>query len=178
MSVLGSGVWPVPSPVPLAQVQASTPLGGQPPCCCLSQVRSREAPCSPLLSLSSFQLCTKAAHAPPQPTAHKSLSPRDLACPFHVPAAGGPPIPPAADSCLSEGPSSMALSGLLAPLSRGCGGHFKGERTALPPSPSPEWGLSQAINTGQPPLCELPCRTGRPPPLPGLGAFFLLALDV
>lgn len=165
-SLPGGGVWlaqdprwgpacPQP-PASWPRFRPSAPLGGQPPSGCLLQVRSREgppeAPSSPCPPSDPAQ---KQPHAPPHsPTAHKSLSPRDLACPFHVPAAGGPPLPLLQTAACQTAPQAWLWSGLPAPPPGGVRGHFKGERTALPPSWSPEWGLSQAINARPAsPLC-------------------------
>lgn len=154
-----------PAPSLLAQVQALRPSwraasfwlsvpGQEPP----------EAPSSPCPPSSPAQ---KQPHAPPQPTAHKSLSPRDLACPFHVPAAGAPPLPLPQTAACQTAPQAWLWSGLLAPPPRGARGHFKGERTALPPSLSPEWGLSQAINARPAQHCaNSPPEQVGPPPAP------------
>lgn len=77
----------------------------------------------------------KQPHAPPQPTAHKSLSPRDLACPFHVPAAGwglwGTSPSPAVDSCLSDGSSSMAVVRPAGPPTKGGEGALQGGKDSF-----------------------------------------------
>lgn len=134
-----------------------------------------------LVPLQVFHKSSPRPPRPPQPTAHKSLSHRTLPVPFMSPLWGTSPSS-AADSCLSDSPSSIAVLQPVAPL-RGVKGHFKGERTALPPSPSPEWGLSQAINAQASStivLISFPEQVGpTPSPLPArLGAFFLLSLDV
>ena len=176
---VGSGLSPAPR-ASWPRFRPSAPLGGQPPSGCLFQVGSREGPPeAPSSTRPPSSPAQKQSHAPPQPTAHKSLSPRDLACPFHVPAAGGPPLPLPQTAACQTAPQAWLRSGLLAPPPRGARGHFKGERTALPPSPGPEWGLSQAINAGQPHHCaNSPSRTGwaHPQTPPGQAGGFLLAL--
>lgn len=77
----------------------------------------------------------------------------------------------------------MAVVRPAGPPTKGARGHFKGERTALPPSRSPEWGLSQAINALASRTIVLipPPEQVGPTPSPllaELGAFFLLSLDV
>lgn len=145
---------------------------------------AERAPPKPPPLLIPLQALHKSSPTPPQqPTAHKSLSPRDLACPFHVPAAGGPPLPPLQTAACQTAPQAWLWSGLLAPPPRGARGHFKGERTALPPPLSPEWGLNQAINAPASRtivLIPLPEQVGPSPSplLARLGAFFLLSLDV
>lgn len=130
-SLPGGGVCLSPAPVAWPRFRPSALLGGQPPSDCLFQVRNREAPpkapSSPHPPSSPAQ---KQPHAPPQPTAHKSLSPRDLACPFHVPAAGDLPFH-CTDSCLSAGPSSMAVVRPAGPTSEGGEGALQGGKDSF-----------------------------------------------
>lgn len=129
------GVWLSPARASWPRVRPSAPLGRQPPPGCLFQVGSRggppEAPSAPGPPSSPAQ---KQPHAPPQPTAHKSLSPRDLACPFHVPAAGDLPFHRGRQLLVSR------------PLKHGCG------PACRPPLQGGRGGTSR----GKGQLCHLP----------------------
>lgn len=179
------GVGLAPAPQPPGPGSGPPPLlaGSLLLAVCSRSGAGRAPPKPPPLLVPLQALHKSSPTPPPQPTAHKSLSPRDLACPFHVPAAGAPPLPLLQTAACQTAPQAWLWSGLPAPPPGGARGHFKGERTALPPSLSPEWGLSQAINAPASltiVLIPLPEQVGPTPgPLPArLGAFFLLSLDV
>lgn len=186
----GRGSGPSPAPASWPRFRPSAPLGGQPPPVCLFQVRSRAgapSPKPPPLPIPLLAL-HKSSPTPPHSPQPTSRSPRGTwPVPFMFPlrggGCGGPPLPLPQTAACQTAPQAWLWSGLLAPPPRGARGHFKGERTALPPSWSPEWGLSQAINALASRTIVLipPPEQVGPTPSPllaGLGAFFLLSLDV
>lgn len=194
-SLPGGGVWlaqdprwgpacPQP-PASWPRFRPSAPLGGQPPSGCLLQVRSREgppeAPSSPCPPSGPAQ---KQPHAPPTAPQPTSRSPRGTwPVPFMFPLRGDLPFHCCRQLLVRRPLKHGCGPACRPPPPRGVRGHFKGERTALPPSWSPEWGLSQAINAQASltiVLIPLPEQVGpTPSPLPArLGAFFLLSLDV
>lgn len=181
--------WPGPSMGSACpQPQSPGPGSGPPPFLASSLLQAlcsrsgaERPPPSPLLSSLPFKPCTKAAPRPPTAHSPQAALPAGPRLALSCPRRGGPP-PTAQTAACQPAPQAWLWSGLPAPP-RGARGHFKGERTALPPSLNPEWGLSQA-KTARPatPLCGFPfqSRLGPPPgpSRPGWGAFFLLSLDV
>lgn len=159
------GVWlaqdprwspPVPSPKPPGPGSGPPPLlAGSLLLVVCSRSGAGRAPLKPPPLLVPLQALHKSSPTPPHSPQPTSRSPRGtLPVPFMFPLRGGPPLPLQQTAACQPAPQAWLWSGLLAPPPRGARGHFKGERTALPPSLSPEWGLSQAINARPAaPLC-------------------------
>lgn len=193
-SLPGGGVWlaqdpwwwglacPHPSPEPPGPSSGPPPfLAGSLFLAGCSRSEQRGLPPSPLLASSPYKPCTKAAPRPPIAHSPQVAFPTGpclfLSC-SRCGVGGGTSPSTAADSCLSDGPSSMAVVRPAGPPPRGLRGTSRGKHS-FATFPSPGWGLSQAINAGQPHHCaNSPSRTGwaHPQPPPSQAGGFFLAL--
>lgn len=139
-SLPGGGVWLAQDPwwgAPAPGPRPPGPGSGPPPflagslllagCSRSGAERPPRAPSSPHPPSSPAQ---KQPHAPPQPTAHKSLSPRDLACPFHVPAVGDLPFQCGRQLLVSR-PLKHGCGPACGPPSRGVRGALQGGKDSF-----------------------------------------------